>query len=354
MRIDTVADLLAAYERGERDFTAVRIEHAELRGSRLTSASFDEAFLPSADLDGSDLAGAVFFACDLTQASLGRADLYQSRFDMSDLSGAWLAQGNLAETTLFSVTLAEADLTSCDLSGAHLVRADLHGATLGGVFLGNTTISDTDLSAFCDASGVRHWSPSFVDFRSVLRSYRHPGLRQFLEDCGVPPMVADYTIDAAKAEGEGALESLMRSTFISYGAPDEAFARRLYEALRAKHVTTFFFPETARPGRRIGDEVHSRIQEHDRVILVCSRDSLDRPGVRNEIQETFDREARDGGAAYLIPVMLDDYLLNGWDDPLAERVRGRVAADFRGAADDERVFDKEMERLLAVLRKTPL
>jgi hypothetical protein len=45
------------------------------------------------------------------------------------------------------------------------------------------------------------------------------------------------------------------------------------------------------------------------VLLLCSRHSLNQKGVLNEIQETLAREARDGGASYLLPIMLDDYVL---------------------------------------------
>lgn len=50
------------------------------------------------------------------------------------------------------------------------------------------------------------------------------------------------------------------------------------------------------------------INKHDRMILICSKHSLDRPGVLNEIEEVLAREAREGGTAYLIRIRLDDYL----------------------------------------------
>ncbi len=53
------------------------------------------------------------------------------------------------------------------------------------------------------------------------------------------------------------------------------------------------------------------VNGHDRVILVCSKSSLQRPGVLNELEETLQREARDGGNAYLIPVRLDDFVIDG-------------------------------------------
>lgn len=346
----TVAEVMAAYERGERLFQQVRIEHADLRGRRLHGAWIYESSLRGANFDRAGLSDAEFFNTDLTDASLAYADLNRAGFVTTTLTGVQLPRATLTMTDFLVSDLRGADLTGCELEGAHFSQSDLGHARFDGAILGSTAFTDTDVSPLCDAVGLNHASPSFVDLRSVLRSYRHPGLKRFLVDCGVPPVVAEYTIAAAEAEGDG-LQTLMRSTFISYGAPDEPFARRLSDELRDHHVVTFFFPENARPGRRIGDEVHSRIQEHDRVILVCSRESLNRPGVRNEIQETFDREARDGGATYLLPIRLDDYVLTEWDDPLAERVRDRVVADFRGAMNDDAVFEKGMKGLLAELRK---
>src|SRR5438046_7306697 len=122
-----------------------------------------------------------------------------------------------------------------------------------------------------------------------------------MTDCGVPALVAEYMIDCARAIGEVNIRSMLQSTFISYGGPDEPFARKLHQALSANQVMTFFFPVHAKIGERIHREVYRRLQEHDRVLLVCSRTSLDRPGVLHEIEETFAREARDGGATYLLP-----------------------------------------------------
>ena len=58
-----------------------------------------------------------------------------------------------------------------------------------------------------------------------------------------------------------------------------------------------------------------------------------------------------GGTSLLIPVMLDDYLLDGWspaDHPgLPATVRARVAADFR----KDVAFDHQMVRLVEALKK---
>jgi hypothetical protein len=100
--------------------------------------------------------------------------------------------------------------------------------------------------------------------------------------------------------------------------------------------------------------VFRKIQEHDRVLLVCSRNSLERVGVINEVQETFDREARDGGATYLLPITLDDYVFTGWkltQPDLAERVGRRVVGDFQHALFDETAFNVALDRVIDALKK---
>lgn len=149
---------------------------------------------------------------------------------------------------------------------------------------------------------------------------------------------------------------LMQSTFISYGGPDEDFARRIYDSLRKMGVVVFFFPETAQLGERIDAEVFKRINDHDRVLLICSKDSLKRPGVTHEIRETLDREARDGGTTYLLPITLDNYVFEEFREQhsdLAERLSRRIIGDFRGAKNSRVVFQKAMRRIVNALAKNP-
>jgi hypothetical protein len=152
------------------------------------------------------------------------------------------------------------------------------------------------------------------------------------------------------------LGTFMQSTFISYGGPDEDFARRIYDSLKKMGVVVFFFPETAQLGERIDAEVFKRINDHDRVLLICSKDSLKRPGVTHEIRETLDREARDGGATYLLPITLDNYVFEEFKErhsDLAERLSRRIIGDFRGAKNSRMVFQKAMRRIVETLAKPP-
>jgi hypothetical protein len=192
-----------------------------------------------------------------------------------------------------------------------------------------------------------------VDYLSIVQSIRSPHLKEFLVRTGMPAIFAEYMIDCAKAVS-GSLFDMMRSTFISYGAPDEAFARKLYEALHKNGVTTFLFSEHAEPGERLHRMMRRGVNEHDRVLLICSKASLDRKGVLNELEETLAREARDGGETYLIPIRLDDYVFTGWKPDradVAQAIRDRVVADFEGADADDAKFTRELGKLLKALRK---
>jgi hypothetical protein len=241
-----------------------------------------------------------------------------------------------------------------NFGGAQLEGAIFVGVQLSNAHLFHTVLCDVDVATFCEEPQLHHGGPSFIDHRTVIKSYAHPQFRQFMEACGVPALFAEFMIDCAKASDTDVLTQLMQSTFISYGGPDEGFARKLYDALKTRGVVTFFFPQTATVGARIGDEIFRRLQDHDRVLLICSGKSLDRPGVLNEIQGTLDRETRDGGATYLLPITLDDYVFKGWKakhPELAERVARRVIGDFRGERRSVAKFNKALDRVLEALKK---
>ena len=147
----------------------------------------------------------------------------------------------------------------------------------------------------------------------------------------MPEVFVEYMIDCARTLDPKGVFRMLQSTFISYGGPDTAFAQQLNDALLKNGVTTFFFAKDAVPGKKLHRLMREGVNEHDRVILVCSQASLDRPGVLNEVTETLQREARDGGKEYLIPITLDDYVFTGWkpEDPgIAQAIKDRVVADF--------------------------
>ncbi|MER6982363.1 toll/interleukin-1 receptor domain-containing protein, partial [Streptomyces carpinensis] len=307
-------EVIEAYRQGRRDFKNIRLTDADFSRVDLGGASFFGASLKGANFSDAHLTHTQFKAADLEQANFSR-----TAFNATDLIGASFVRAIMFRADLTGAALNRADLTGADLRHALLGNARITDAVLDDalceeIHLGSTNLADTDVRVLCDAERIEHGGPSNIDARTVMKSYKHPRLKRFMSECGVPSLFAEYMIDCARALGDSLIRRLMQSTFISYGGPDEAFARKLYETLRDHGVVVFFFPESATLGERIDNEIYRRLAEHDRVILVCSEASLNRPGVLHEIQETLDRESRDGGATYLLPIMLDDYVVDGWKE----------------------------------------
>lgn len=361
----TRTELLAAYARGEREFRRAEVVYVDLRNSNLQGANFE-----GANLRGAHLRGANFSEANLADANLRDADLAfttcrMTRFQTAELSyadlgGADLRGATLRDASLRGTDLRGTDLRGTDLAGADLQRAlldgaDLDDARLHGAVLGATVLTRLDLSPFASADPpVVHRGPCRVDHETVLSSLSCPNLADFLVRLGTPELFVTYMIDCARSVGSDVF-SMMQSTFLSYGGPDEPFVRTLYEFLHRNGVTTFFFAEHAKAGEKLHRMMRDGVNAHDRVILVCSKASLDRKGVLNEVEETLQRESRDGGASYLVPIRLDDYVFSDDWKPAnagtAQAIRDRVVADFRDAQEDEAKFQAAGLRLLEALKK---
>jgi hypothetical protein len=95
------------------------------------------------------------------------------------------------------------------------------------------------------------------------------------------------------------------------------------------------------------------VTDHDRVVLICSKDSLTRPGALNEIEQILAREAAEGGAELLIPITLDNYVYEDWKPErldLGRQIRNRVIGDFRNCGDEKK-FATQMKRLLGAIER---
>jgi hypothetical protein len=363
-------ELLVRYAAGEREFSGADLSGANLVrallvGANLTGAQLVGANLTSADLVGAGLTGARLVGANLTGADFGFAKLNGAKLSDANLTGAGLAFANLAHADLSGANLnfanlnfanlARADLRGAVLLEANVIGADLGDATFDGAMLGGTVLDKVDLTPLCEASHtLSQLGPSTIGDAAILRSLAAPKLHEFLVRCGVLDVVATYRIDAFRSLDALGEVRLLHSTFISYGNPDEPFARKLYEALHRNGVTTFFFPEHSVPGERLHRMMRKGVNDFDRMILVCSKDSLDRKGVLNELEEILAREARDGGASYLIPIALDEYVFAAWKpfrNDIAQAVRDRVVANFQGADIDDSKFRDGLRRLLDALKK---
>jgi uncharacterized protein YjbI with pentapeptide repeats len=336
------------------DLQRANLGWAILEGANLEGANLEGADLDLANLDGTNLARAHLRNADLRNARLKKVNLEDANLVDVNLEGASLEGANLEGASLAGANLEGANLTGAYLGSADLFRARLVDATCTAITLGDTRLIATSLTCLCNVlPTIRFVGPCSIDHESIQASIRSPNLKGFLQKSGMPEVFIEYMLDCAKSLTTDVFR-MFKSTFISFGSPDEPFARKLYEALHKNGVTTFFFPEHAIPGEKLHRLMRKGVNEHDRVILVCSKASLVRNGVLNEIEETLTREAKDGGASYLIPIRLDNYIFSGWNPTnpdIAQAVQSRVVADFEGADVDQSKFDAALLRLIAALKK---
>lgn len=357
LSLSDVRDLVSG---GRRDFRALTVPNTSLANVRLHECDFR-----GSDLTWCDLSSCTFVGCRFDHANLGGIQLlralemrstsfYRANLQGADIGGASFTRCNFDGADISKARLENVEFVECNLTGVSFVESQLTAvrfvdSQLADAKVGRTSFVASDITSLTYAGPLDYGDGPVIDWKTVCRSIRASGLSQFLTRAGMAELFAVYMIDCAHAIDPERLFKLMRSTFISYGHPDTAFARRLRDDLHRNGVTTFFFEYDAVPGDRLHRVMREGVNKYDRIILICSERSLDRRGVKNEIEETLAREARDGGAAYLIPVLLDDYLFT-WKDPIAYALRDRVAADFRTAQLDRNEYISQFQRLLKALR----
>lgn len=363
------ADLGLAY------LSRAKLSGADLSGADLHSAKLREALLSQANLLGVNLGGADLSGADLGGADLSGANLQQAILIEANAVGAKLFGGNLFETyfdeanlqsadlryvNFYRANLSGANLLGADLRYANLHRANLDGVKLLGADLRETTITNTKLPRSITAA--RSLSGAGMDWRTIALSLTLDGLQSTLARTGMPDVAALYLIESLRSIDEMDLFTMLQSVFLSYGGPDETFADRLRQTLTTNGVKTWYYPRDAVPGSRHHRHLQAQIHAYDRMVLCCSKASLQREGVLHEVEEALEREQDEGGSEVMIPVLLESIFDTGkppppWWPEGKEHVylalRRRVGADFRGAMDDENKWNEQVARVLKALRKRP-
>jgi hypothetical protein len=140
------------------------------------------------------------------------------------------------------------------------------------------------------------------------------------------------------------------SCFISYSSVDKPFALRLYDALQSKGIRCWLDEKHLLPGDDISRELERGIYLWDKFLLCASKNSLTSWWVEDEIKTTLEKEwalrkERGKPVHKLIPLNLDGYMFtDAWDlGVLANEIRPRVAADFRGWENSSSNFNSLTE-----------
>lgn len=321
------------------------------------------------DLSNTNLSKLSLDECNLTEANLSRVVLsycwfMNTDFTRANLTGALLDSTILVGANFTGCILVDAILVHADLTGANLTHANLTGAVLGLAKLQGTKVSNAiftsavfgitvlgglDLSATIGLETAKHQQPSTIGVDTIFRSKGNiPEV--FLRGVGVPDAFIQY---AATLSGQS-IEYY--SCFISYSHEDKAFAQQLHDVLQSKGIRCWLDEKQLSPGDHIHRKIDEAIRLRDKVLLCCSKASLQSWWVEQEITKAINKEQqlwkeRGEQVLAIIPLDLDGFLFDPqWQDWKKQNLTDRMACDFKGWKNDNGSFEREVEKVINALR----
>jgi uncharacterized protein YjbI with pentapeptide repeats len=323
------------------------LEYADFSGAMLDGASFFKADLicatfSQASLRGAVLTGGLLVEADLTDAILNKAIIQGADLTEANLRDARLVGSNLAYSNLEGALLDGADLRGSDLTYCRIGAVSAVGANFARAQMGRSVLANCDLRKAIGLDRVKHTAPSTVGIDTILRSTRSLS-RKFLLAAGIPRKFLSQVLPSVSRGIR------FFSCFLSHSTKDMLFVSKLYRDLRAKGVQAWFFPESAKLGRRVWSEIEIGLRSHDKVVVVCSKNSLNSGPVLREIERALNREDKEK-AEVLFPIRIDNYLFDGWSHPRKTDIVDRVVGDFTGWKRDEARYRKSLTRLVKALR----
>jgi len=298
--------------------------------------------LVEAQLSAANLAGANLVMANLAGANLAGANLGKAGLSGADLREADLSKAELWGADLRGAKLGDANLSAVDFTGANLRGAHLGGADLTGAIILSTTFGDDDMSHTKGLETAHHGGPSTIGIDTIYKSKgKIPEV--FLRGCGVPE---DFIVFMKSLVGKP-LE--FYSCFISYSSKDKDFAQRLYADLQAQNVRCWEFDENAKWSEPVWSETDRSIRLYDKLVVICSENSLQSQPVIREIERALRREKREK-KNILFPVRTDDHLFDQWDHPRKAEVVSKIVGDFRSWKNPDD-YSKAFKRFLDALNR---
>lgn len=267
-----------------------------------------------------------------------RANLSGANFTLIDMWNPLFRSAILDGATFF-----RAELNAADLSMASVNETDFSHARISAV-----RFADNDLSTVKGLETVEHLSSSTIGIDTLYKS-RGKIPEVFLRGCGVPEsfIVQIPALIASLSPVQ------FYKCFISFTEADDLFSERLYNDLQGAGVRCWRWKEDATWGKTLVYSIDEAVRIYDKLILICSEQSLNAPAVIREIERALQKEdelARQGkDSEVLFPIRLDDYIFTGWNHHRKADVIAKNVGDFRQWHEPEK-YKKAFERLLRDLK----
>ena len=208
---------------------------------------------------------------DFSATKLDVANLRGAILTNSDLSKASLRNANLREATFDGATLEDTDFRGADLREAQLDSAKcVHTADFTAASFRDTTLGPfEDVDELFDVV-----DESQLDVGTILNSVRRIPAR--LIESGAGTLGENY--------------GRFHTCFLCYATEDREFVDRLYGDLRRRGVRCWYAPDSMRAGDILDPTIETAIWERDRFILILSEQSITKAWVSREVRTALQKE----------------------------------------------------------------
>lgn len=305
----------------------------------------------NAHLNGYDFTDTDFFNANLIGAQLKSTTLHGTDFQYADLVCAELQFAKLIDSNFSHARVDSADFSDSSLGGVTFDDTSLAGANFLRAKIGGVRFLNVDLSSTLNLDTSDVYYPCSISTTTIYKSSGQIS-REFLIKSGIPEQHVDYLLDLPKS-----LQPFeYRSCFISYTEKDDALAKRLYDDLKNEGVMVWRWREDAKWGKDLERDIAETVPRYDRLVLLCSEESLRSQAVHDEIELALEKEAnlmRHGTENYdvLFPLDLDGYVKSdAWEHPKKRKVLKKWMGDFQGWDSDEKKYQSSFQRLLEGLK----
>ncbi|MBA3283934.1 MAG: toll/interleukin-1 receptor domain-containing protein, partial [Nitrosopumilus sp.] len=109
----------------------------------------------------------------------------------------------------------------------------------------------------------------------------------------------------------------LKSVFISYSFKDEIFAKKLHDSFIKRGVKVFLFQKDD-PNGPLKDIMKDGVNKHDVLLFIASKDSIKSSACHVEITEGRKKHERTWSQQILLPIRIDNYVLDVRYDDIPE------------------------------------
>lgn len=316
--------------REENPDVKILIEDAELKSINLAGVN----------LSGIGLSSVKFYDAELNDANFDESSLVGVNFKYSNLdyvrvTNAYLYECNINICPLYKAEFAYATIFNSYFRNTRLIEVNFSSAMIGACVFSNVVMYKNHLN------DIAYRDPSTIGLDTLLLSKGQIPV-SFLKGCGVPEAFISI-IPEITEQAAGYFKC-----FLSHSTSDDDFCNPLKDDLEKKGVLVWKFSKDARMGRGVWEEIENPIMNYDKVLLVCSENSLQSGPVLREIERTLQREDREH-RHILFPIRLDDYVFKGWEHPRKPDVIEKVIGDFRDWRNPDS-YEASLKKLIEDLK----